>query len=168
MGCAAATIYAAEGGSGSPGHWALGRRRAAQVGVLAPLLVRSLLAARHMAGVPLPLTPPPPRRSGLLATAPTAAEPQPQPQPLPASRAPPQVDPQADEGPPHVTARQFISRLLGLHRDRWTWDGRNIAGIVLSVQVSLTSSVDRECGASLYLVLFSCLLQFPLRESIAL
>lgn len=38
----------------------------------------------------------------------------------------------------------------------WTW--RHIVGIVLSVAVSFTSSLDRECGSSLYMVLFACLL----------
>ncbi|GBF89957.1 hypothetical protein Rsub_02661 [Raphidocelis subcapitata] len=61
---------------------------------------------------------------------------------------------------------------LAPRRDRlhsaWRWDARNIAGLVLSVLVSLVSSVDRECGASPYLVIYAGLLQFPLRQAIAL
>lgn len=44
----------------------------------------------------------------------------------------------------------------------------NIAGIILSVLVSLTSSVDRECGAALYLVLFAVLLDMPIRNAMAM
>eukprot|EP00877_Chromochloris_zofingiensis_P001373 jgi/Chrzof1/11236/Cz05g28310.t1 len=49
----------------------------------------------------------------------------------------------------------------------FTWDGRNIAGIVLGVLVSLTSCIDRECGSTLFLVLFSVLLGFPMRRAVA-
>lgn len=53
-----------------------------------------------------------------------------------------------------------LARLLRRRRDVWQFDARNVAGVVLSVAVSLLSSVDRECGAAMYLVLFSVLLQF--------
>jgi hypothetical protein len=43
------------------------------------------------------------------------------------------------------------------------WDTRKIAGLCLSVLVALTSTIDRECGSALYLVLFAVLLD--MRES---
>jgi uncharacterized membrane protein YfcA len=49
----------------------------------------------------------------------------------------------------------------------WT-DPSNIAAVVLSVLVSLTSSVDRQGGASLYVAIFAVLLRFRMRQAVAL
>lgn len=49
----------------------------------------------------------------------------------------------------------------------WT-DPSNITAIVLSVLVSLTSSVDRQGGASLYVAIFAVLLRFRMRQAVAL
>eukprot|EP00775_Hariotina_reticulata_P005189 gene5189-5427_t len=51
---------------------------------------------------------------------------------------------------------------------KWTQEPKYIAGLVLSVLVSLTSSIDRECGSSLYLAIFAVLLNLPLRNAIAM
>lgn len=56
----------------------------------------------------------------------------------------------------------------GRRRGNLDWDGRNIAALFVSTVVAMTSSIDRESGASLYMVLFAVLLQFSLREAIAL
>jgi hypothetical protein len=101
-----------------------------------------------------------------------------------------------------------LGLLLRRRADIWIWDGRNIAGVFLSIvvriasfgqqkraerfgractavdpvaagirtklctlaartalpprspQISLLTSIDRECGASMYLVLFAVLLEF--------
>lgn len=66
--------------------------------------------------------------------------------------APPPRSLEQGEGP--------LALLMRRRRDVWQFDARNVAGVCLSVAVSLLSSVDRECGATMYLVLFSVLLQF--------
>jgi uncharacterized membrane protein YfcA len=51
----------------------------------------------------------------------------------------------------------------------FSWsDPANVAAVALSVAVSLTSSVDRQGGASLYVAIFAVLLRFRMRQAVAL
>lgn len=43
-------------------------------------------------------------------------------------------------GPDRPERLGVLAKIFFLHRDRWTWDGRNIAGVVLSIIVSATRS----------------------------
>ncbi|KAF6255425.1 hypothetical protein COO60DRAFT_211258 [Scenedesmus sp. NREL 46B-D3] len=72
------------------------------------------------------------------------------------------MDLEAEDGGQHsgrvLAAVQQLQEELPQRKINWK-RANNIAGLILSVLVSLTSSVDRECGAALYLVLFAVLLR---------